>query len=329
MYNPVYKIKIGTVNIDSSQPGFMGCVLGITTSASVTASVGTATIGLARGNGRKIRENDPVSVELGYGDLISAVMKGTVNNIKPNIETFVVTAYTPVQKLLDLRINQTYENQNAGALVSDLAGQAGIDTKTVEDGIEFPFYVIDDRKNGWEHLHEIAGKCGFDLFLTPDNKLIFKGFKKSSAAFTLIYGENIISLKHFDKQEDFKSVVVRGESPASSRGSDTAHWLTKSFEDFKGSTGTENPVLSIQDPTLRTKEAADKSAKGRKNIIQRKKQQGVMNIIGNADIKLDDIIEIKGAPQGYLNGLFQVRAVSHTLDKKAGFKTRIHFWGSG
>jgi phage protein D len=329
MFKPVYKITIGPVNIDSTQPESIGSAVAITTSSYINASAGMAAVMLAQTKEQKFQKGDTVSIELGYAEQTTTVMQGTIVNIKPNIKTLLVIAHTPVQALLDLRINQTYENQTAGALVSDLAGQAGLDTQTVEDGIEFPFYVMDDRKNGWEHLHEIAGKCGFDLFLTPDNKLIFKGFKKSSAAHTLIYGENIISLTHLDKQEDFKNVVVRGESPASSRGSDTAHWLTKSFEDFKGCTGTENPVLSIQDPTLRTKEAADKSAKGRKNMIQRKKNQGTTDIIGNANIKLDDIIEIKEAPQSYLNGLFQVRAVSHTLDKQTGFKTRLHFWGIG
>lgn len=327
--NPVYKIKIGTLDIDSAKADAAGDVKGIFTNAGMTASAGAATIGLTQTKKQNIKKGDPVSIELGYGDQTAAVMKGTAVNIKPSFETITIIAHTPVQKLLDLRLNQTYENQNAGDIVSDLAKQVSIDTQTVENGIKFPFYVIDHHKNCWEHLHDIAQKCGFDLYLTPDSKLIFKPFKKSSAAHTLTYGKDIISLKHFDAETDFKNVVVRGESPASSQGSDTAHWLTKSFEDFKGSTGTEKPVLSIQDAAVRTKDAADASAKGRMNIIQRKKQQGAIDIIGSANIKLGDIFEIKEAPQNFLNGLFQVRAVSHTLDKNTGFRTRIHFWGSG
>ncbi|MGD2088503.1 MAG: hypothetical protein PVH61_20165 [Candidatus Aminicenantes bacterium] len=329
MYNPVYKIKVGSVDIDSSQPGTMGPVIRISTLASMTPAAGTVTIILAQGNGQNVQKDDPVSIELGYDDQTVTVMKGTVQYIKPGFETLKIIAYTPVQKLLDLRLNQTYENQSAGDIVSDLAGQVNMDTQTVENGIQFPFYVIDDRKNGWEHLHDIAQKCGFDLYLTPDSKLVFKEFKNSSAAFTLTYGKTIISLIHSDMPQDFKSVTVRGESPASSQGSSTSHWLTKSFENFKGSTGTETPELSIQDAVVRTKEAADASAKGRMNIIQRKKHQGMVDIIGNANIKLGDIFEIKQAPQSDLNGLFQVRAVSHTMNKKAGFKTRIHFWGMG
>jgi phage protein D len=329
MYNPVYKIKVGSVDIDSSQPGTMGRVLGISTFASMTPAAGAVTIILAQGNGQNVQKDDPVSIELGYGGQTVPVMKGTVQNIKPGFDILKIIAYTPVQKLLDLRLNQTYENQSAGDIVSDLAGQVNMDTQTVEKGIPFPFYVIDDRKNGWEHLYDIAQKCGFDLYLTPDSKLMFKEFKKSSAAFTLTYGKTIISLRHSDVPQDFNSVTVRGESPASSQGTNTSHWLTKSFDNFKGSTGTEKPVRSIQDAVIRTKEAADASAKGRMNFIQRKRQQGTVDIIGNANIKLGDIFEIKQAPQNDLNGLFQVRAVSHTLNKQTGFKTRIHFWGSG
>lgn len=329
MYNPVYKIKMGAVDIDSSQPGTMGPVLGISTSASMTASAGAVSVNLAQVNAPDAKLGDTVSVELGYGDQTTTVMEGTVQYIKPGFEAQVVVAHNPAQKLLDLRLDQTYENQNAADIVSDLAGQAGIDTRTVEQGIQFPSYVIDYQENCWEHLHDIAFKCGFDLYLTPGGKLVFKPFKKSSAAHNLTYGVSIISLKQRDLPLDFDGVTVHGESPASSRGSDTAHWLTKSFNDFKGSTGSESPALFIQDAALRTKEAADTAAKGRMNFIQRKKLQGIVDIIGNANVKLGDTVEIKEVPQNSLNGLFQVRAVSHTFNKETGFQTRIHFRGTG
>ena len=329
MLHPAYKITIGSVNIDSAQTSSIAALVSVTTALSKNASAGVATIGLGQSTEQPIQIGDPVIVELGYNGQTTKVMEGTVDEIKPNIETVVVTAYTSVQKLLELRLNQAYENQTAGAIVSDLASQVGIDTQTVEDGINFPFYAIDDRRNGYEHLHDIAQKCGFDLYLNPNNKLIFKEFQTSSSAHSLHYGKHIIRLKHFKAETDFKNIVVRGESPASSQGTDTSHWLTKRFDNFKGATGSEGPCLSIQDATIRTKEAADISARGRKNIIDRKQRQGLVEILGNANIMLGDIVEITEAPQSDLNGFFQVRGVSHTLNKDTGFKTQLLFWGVG
>ncbi len=329
MQNPVYKISLGSVAIDSAQPGTMGPVLAITTTTAMTAAAGAVSIELAQVNAPDVALGDTVTVELGYNDDTVIVMDGTIQHIKPGLETVRVTAHNRAQKLLDMRLNQTYENQSAGDIVSDLAGQAGINTQTVEQGISFPFYVIDYQKNGWRHLHDIAGKCAFDLYLTPEGKLVFKPFKKSSATHNLTYGISIIALNRRSHPLDFAGVTVYGESPASSQGSDTAHWLTKDFNDYKGTAGSQAPALVIQDVTLRTKEAADMAAKGRMEQIQRKQHRGTADIIGNADIKLNDTVEIKNAPQNVLNGLFQVRRVSHTFNKQTGFQTRIHFWSTG
>jgi phage protein D len=329
MFLPAYKVIISTKIIDSNQTSSIGAMVSISTTASMAASAGVATIIFGQNMQQAIQKGDPVSIELGYGNQTTKVMEGTVENIKPNIETIVVTAYTPVQRLLALRLNQIYENQTAGAIVSDLASQVSIDTEKVEDGIHFPFYVIDDRQNAYEYLHDIAEKCGYDLYLNRDNKLIFKGFQRSSAAHALSYGKNIIRLKHFDGEPDYRNVVVRGESPASSQGTETSHWLTKSFEGFKGSTGADGPVLLVQDATIRTKEAADASAQGRKQIIERGKRQGIAETLGNPNIAIGDIMEINDVPQVNLNGVFQVRGVTHTLNKSTGFKTKISFWGVG
>lgn len=329
MLHPSYKITLGSMTIDSTQLSSNGTLVSINTAMPMNSTAGIATIVLSQVIQHQIQRGDPVTIELGYEDQITKVLEGIVVDLKPNIETIIVTAYTSGQKLLELRLNQTYENQTAGAIVSDLAGQVGIGTETIEDGISFPFYVIDAKKNCFEHLHDIAQKCGFDLYLNVNNKLIFKKFQKSAAAHTLCYGKNIISIKHIEYEPDFKNVVVLGESPASSKGSDTSHWLTKSFDNFKGITGTEAPVLVIQDATIRTKEAADKSAKSGKDFIERKKQQGMIEIIGNPKINPGDIVEIKEVPQDNLNGLVQVRSVSHILNKDAGFITTLHFWGVG
>ena len=56
--------------------------------------------------------------------------------------------------LSKLRCNQSYEQQNAADIVNDLAGQAGVETDSVENGIDYPYYVIDDRQNAYQAIYK-------------------------------------------------------------------------------------------------------------------------------------------------------------------------------
>lgn len=326
MFKPAYKLTIGSTTIDSSADPAAGTIIGIEVDLDMDIPADSLNIVLGQVNGLNVAKGDSALIELGDSDTLVKVIEGTVERIEPSITRTKIIGLNSISKLLDLRINQVYENQTAGAIAADLADQAGVTMGEKEDGIKFPFYAIDSTKNGYEHIKELAKKCGFDLYLTPDSKLTFKEFTKTSGDHTFEYSKDIIEFEKYEQEDAALQVTVMGESPSSSQGDETSHWLTKSFEDYKGTTGS-GTELRIEDATIKTKEAADTFAKAELNTIKKNTVMGRLKILGNANIKLGDAIEIKKLPAKEMNGVFQVRSICHYLSKQTGFITEIGIRG--
>lgn len=313
------KIVVGYIS--RIEDGLAGQALAEGVSALSTGGASSAS---AEIDGTSVNVEDDVTIELGYEDNLIQVFKGMLTDIEPNISTTIFTGSNDDDSMTKTRVNQTYQNQTAGQIVSDLANQASVDTDVIENGINFAYYVVDDRKHVLQHAVELAEKSGLDLYFTAENKLTMKKFQKSNADHTFTYGEDIIELHILNNTPIIGQVLVSGESPASSQGNDAWHWFAKDTSSFQGSAG-DGSALLIQEPSIRTKEAADTYAAGKLDLATRASTMGRIKITGNPAVKLGDAIAIEGVPTENLNGLFQVRRIKHQLSKNSGFITTIYF----
>jgi len=334
MLKPVFKIKIGS---ETYEPGSQSPVLKVDVNLNMDIPADSVEIILGvDDNTLKIKEGDDAIIELGYEGELKKVFTGSVDNVIPAISTLRVRGLNYASKLLELRVNKVFEKQAAGKIVGELANVAGVKEDTVKPGISFPYYVIDDSKNSYEHIKELAGLCGYDVYMTNENKLVFKRlcgydvymtnenklvFKsyEKKGTHTLEYGVNIIDADYDEDRPMIKSVNVQGESPSSFKGADTSHWLTKRSVD--GLSGSGSGVLFTH-PALRDKDTAAKVAKAIMDGLQRN-LSGTIETVGNADVKLGDTLEVKGMTNSKMNGEFQVRSVEHQMSKSKGFITTI------
>lgn len=266
---------------------------------------------------------DPVSVSLGYEDDLEAVFAGNLHSIERGLSEVRTFTLSPALKLLDLRVDEIYTDQTAGDIVNDLVDKAGLDADDVQDGLDLPSYYVDRSKNAYDHIRELAERCAFDVYITPEGKLDFREYDPPETH-TLEYGKDIISIAASFKEPLYQSVKAYGESPSSSKGSDTGHWLTK--DDISGEAGSGNQ-LEIVDPAIRDKDTADKVAKARLKMLSFSK---FLKIIapGSPEIKLGDAVEVKSMPDDSLNGEFKVMRVEHILNKIEGFTTHIECGGA-
>jgi prophage tail gpP-like protein len=316
MLKPAYKIQIGS---ETFEPSAQSPVVGLRLSLDMDIPTDSfETLFGVNNKTTKIKKEDSASIQLGYEDNLTDVFKGAVDNVEPEISGIRITGLNFISKLLALRTNQVYENQSAGDIVSDLAGKAGVTTGDVSSGLKFPVYYVEDSKNAYEHIRDLAEKCGFDVYMTTDSKLVFKKYERTEPR-VLEYGKNIMEVTLQEERPMVASVVVQGESPSSFKGSDTSHWLTK--RRVEGVAGSGASVL-IEDPTVKDKDTAEKVAKTQLDTLTRT-LFGTVKIIGDSEVKLGDTIEIKGMPNSKINGEFQVRSVEHFLNKVTGFTTLI------
>ena len=317
MFKPNYKVKIGETTCEMGSSGGM---VSIDVDFEINSPCAFDIILANTKNTAKFKRGDDVSVSLGYEDNLKEIFKGNVDIIEPDIQTVRISGLNDMSKLLNKRVNQLYEKQSAGKIVEDIASKCNVSKEQIEDGITFPMYAVDNTKTVYEHILKLAEMCGFDFYLTVENKLIFKNYEKETTH-AYNYGKNIINHKIIQQTPQCASVDVYGESPSSFKGSDTSHWLTK--KKVFGKEGTGDGMF-VQDLSIRDSDSAQKIAKAKLSKIQ-KTLTGVVKVLGNADIKLCDTIKIEDMPAKNMNGEFQIKGIHHKLSKNSGFVTEIKY----
>jgi ABC-type transporter Mla subunit MlaD len=313
MQKPAYKVKVGSEAFDSSTSSE---ILSINIDCDINIPLDIFRITFKPGGkGDSIKKGDEAAIELGYEGSTAKVFTGTVDSVEPRAGGAVVTGYSVASALTRLKVHQVYEKQSAGAIVKDLAQQAGAKAKDPEEGISFPMYVVDDSKSAYEHMRELAGLCGFDLFMLPDGQVSFKKYAPKKAR-PFKYGRDILLSVVQELSPQVTSVKVFEESPSSSKGADTAHWLTKNV--MGGASGGGDQAYIIRHPAIRDKDTADKvaAAKLESLLVSLK---GSIKAIGSPKVGLGDTIELKEMPDERMNGEFEVVRASHAFNVEQGY----------
>ncbi|MFN8496344.1 MAG: hypothetical protein U0641_00695 [Anaerolineae bacterium] len=283
------------------------------------------------GHFRPQRDN-AVTIALGYADddgSLTQVMAGSVTAVAPGLLTNRVIGLSGADATLRTFVNETYEGQSAGAIVRDLAAKAGVEVATAEDGIAFPAYVIDARRSVFAHMRELAVLCGFDLYIDSDGKLVFQRFANGNTVHTLEFARHIVTLDVVRSPLDAARVEAWGESPAGGRADKAWAWLVKDFSSARGTAGSGDPLLLLERPALRTRDAATTAANAAFRAIQRRGVRGELLTFGQPLIKLGDAVKLQGLADDTLNTTFQVRSVRHRITKSGGFTTTVGFRSLG
>jgi phage protein D len=327
MLTPAYRLKLGSKLVDTTNEPRASTVVDLRVVLDLDTPADGFTFVLGNvGTFRPARE-DEVTVELGYaGDQagLILVMTGVVDSVEPSLTTLRLVGYSGAAPLLRGYLDQTFEAKTAGDIVRDLADRAGVEIARVEDGIQFPAYVIDGRRSFWQHLRDLADLSGFDLYLDPEGKLVFERFAGGRTAHVLEYGKHILELEVLRTPAEAGRVEAWGESPAGSRGGESWAWLTTDFKGSRGEAG-DGSLLLLERPALRTRVAAHTAAQAALLDIQRRALRGRLVILGRPQVRLGDAIRLKGLADDSLNTFFQVRRVVHRITKAAGFTTEIGF----
>jgi phage protein D len=328
MLTPAYKLTIGKKLVDTTKEPKASTVTELRVELDMDAPADRMLLVLGQVNGLKPAPDDQAIVKLGYADDDSGlqqVLTGSVVTVEPGLTTNRVVAHTAAHALLRSFTNKTFESKTAGEIVKDLCNDASIDVEKADDGISFPAYVVDGRRNFFRHMRDLADLCGFDLYFNSDGKLVFQKFKSGNNLHTFEFAKHIVELKVIREPAFAASVEAFGESPTTTQGDSSSFWLTKDFSNSKGSAGSGGPDLLIEHPALRTSDAAQTAADAAETDIGRQTLRGWVLALGRPQVQLGDAIKFQSMPDSTLNTTFQVRSVVHSLTKYGGFTTRVGF----
>jgi hypothetical protein len=291
---------------------------------------------------------DEVDLALGDDDDEAPVFTGTVAALRPGVAGVSMLALGTVGKVLNLRTGGTYEGQTAGAIVRDLAGQAGVPTGTVDDGPQLPRFAVDARLSAYAHLEDLADRLGFELYADVQGSLMFHalgdaagldaagggllGAVGSVAASAGLarpggeryeFGRHLLAVTGARRPAAWGTLTVGGESPMSGQGDRTSHWLTVNDADYRGSAGSGDPRRTLLDPAARTKDLADRFAAGRLAVARRGAQEVRLSVLGRPGVDLGSGAGAVGLPDDLAGGDGYVRAVRHRFGAGTGFVTDL------
>jgi hypothetical protein len=292
-----------------------------------------------------IAVGEEVTLALGHDGEEERVFTGAVERMRPAISGVAVRALGKTHDLLKLRTSIIYVNQSAGSIASDLIGQAGLSEGTVDDGSVLPRYVVDRAVSGYRHLKELADRLGYELYADRDGNLMFHALGPAAnldalggalgavagAAAGLLgaggesyaFGQQLLSAATRWRGVSWGTVEVGGESPISSQGDTTEHWLTTNDADYRGSAGDAGPALLVRDPVARTKDLADRFAAGRLAVAARTEREVSITVLGRPQVDLGGTVTTDGVPDEAVNGSGYVRAIRHRFGDETGFVTEM------
>jgi len=265
----------------------------------------------------KVRMGDPVTISLGFDSRRSTVFSGLVDEVEAGISSVRLLGLSQMVNLMKLRMSQTYLKQNSGDIVKDMCTKASVSPGNVQDGGALPSFFVSKDLPTYEYVRALAEKSGYDVYITTKNKLDFKDYNPKTIH-DLTFGKDVLSVEAI-WLSPAEGVRVFGESPSSTRGSDTAHWLTK--DDVEGSAGSGTGPLLI-DAAVRDKSTANAVAKFKLAQTRQTLQVSVISY-GKPEITLGDSVNLKGFNNQLLRGGFKVRTIEHSFNKISGFTTRI------
>jgi phage protein D len=319
-----------TAYAPEGKPSALEQLAGAAASAVGLASGGGASSGFSvHVRGQQVAQSDAVTIELTAGDVSDTVMTAEVQSVESSFGEITLTGRTGMQKLATTRINQVYEKQTMNQIVTDLAQQAGVQVGTVDNGSTYQYLVAHESKSVLRIILELARREAMDVFVDSSNQLTVTAFSKTAADHVFRYGAEILGLALDTGDPTADHVRVHGESPASSSGTDTWHWLVKDLSPFRGDSGQGVRARGFQDGAVRTKDLAGSAATARLGSIRDAATVGRVKILGNPKVKLGEAIEIRDAPRPELNGLFKVTSVGHLFSKHEGYVTVVGFSGQG
>jgi phage protein D len=327
MFTPAYKLTIGSRVVDTTDEPQASTLVDLLVTLDMDTPADSFTLVLGQVGGLAPAQDDEAKIELGYADngSLTQVMAGKVASVEPGLATRRVVGYSAAASLLRTFVDQTYESKAAGAIVRDLAEKAGVDVDAAEDGIDFPAYVIDGRRSIYRHMHDLADLCGFDLYISSEDKLVFERFTSGNTVHTFEYARHIIELEVLQTPPAAAAVEAWGEGPAGGQSPEAWAWLTRDFSGSKGSAGSGETKMLLERPALRTARGAAQAAEAAHVRIERRTVRGRLLVQGQPQVKLGDAVVLREVPEESLNGTFQVRSVIHHITKPGGFTTAIGF----
>jgi hypothetical protein len=255
----------------------------------------------------------------------TSVFKGSVDGIhdRPHGRR-LVTATNGSRKLAQARLNRSFEQQDAGAIIQALASELGLSSELPGDAPTLPRFVVDDRLSLYGHVARLAALSGHVACIAADGTLKVKNpAADAEPAARMAYGVDILDFALGERAPHTAAVQVTGEGAAGDQGSDAWYWLRKDPASNQSTAGSGTPLRTVSVGAVRSAEAVETLAAAKLRRAAEAATRGWFLIAGAPQIEPGDNVELSGLPQSTLDGEYRVTEIVHEFDAQRGYRSRV------
>jgi phage protein D len=276
-----------------------------------------------------------VGIKFGYGDKKEMVFSGEIAGLEPEflfdrLPSVTVRGFDRRHRLTRGRKTRTFLKQKDSAIVSRIAGEAGLSAQTTDSTVTHD-YIIQANQSNWDFLLSRARRIGYEIAV-DDEKLIFRPVANAAgAALSLSFPETLL--------EFYPRLASSGQVNAiTARG-----WSVKDKKEIVGKalTGDENSSMGgdlsggaltkkafgeaaeLIDalPALNQAEA-DQIAKGYLNrtALDLITAEGVC--YGRTDLRAGQVVKLDGLGKRF-SGSYYIVSARHRITPDLGYQTQF------
>jgi hypothetical protein len=271
---------------------------------------------------------DDVELTLNSGEAEEKVFTGIVQSIGRSFSFIEVKAINAGGVLSQYFPAVTYENVTTATVVRNLCSDASVSTASLETGSEMAFYVADQTRTAWQHIHRVCAWNGAMVSVSADNEVQSTVINATQADVALRYGREIMSLGRRRTAARIETFVVAGESGVGSASSPDAH---RPVTDFFAGNRPDSPSPTVTwawAPALRTASSAATAGAARKRNYTAAADRGVFTAFLQPKLRPGVVLEMQDLPAGLTDGPVWINSVRHTVSHR-GAMTRVEYFKGG
>lgn len=233
-----------------------------------------------------------------------------------------VTATNDGRLLAQSQAERSYTDQTCGAIIDDLARDAGVASTAGAAGQTLPRYVADGGRSVLEHIARLAATAGrLAAFDDAGNLALIDDTATGESVATFTAGETLLDYRTH-RRTGAGTVMIDGAGASDAGGSNAWAWLRKEPGPVSVSSGAGLPQHRRTAPWVRTPQAATDFASAYLRGQERAATLGRFLLPAAPAIVPGAIFTIAGTDTA--DGTWLALAVTLRFDREQGMISEVH-----
>ena len=315
MLQPSLSLVLGNLKYDSH---IMACQVFLGLLPAINRAIVTlpAAVDISAATG------DDASLEmLSDGDM-TLVLTGKIGRIERRFHTTEVMIVDAGHALARTRTSATYEAQDSGKVIRNLAADASVDTSIIDAALPLVNYVASQHATAVEHIFKLAVLSGCIAHVTDDGRLQVITRPTGQPDLALLYGREFLNYSAREVQPAQNQLVLAGNGPAGNPSEPGAARHSSTM--LPANAPAPGPTAHYI-PTALLKTPAAASAAGQ--ALNTARAATTVELTARCfllpQLRPGQVVQVQGLPAGRPEGPWLVKGIDHTLKVRTAGKTVV------